>query len=264
MLERFNKDISLYNESFLMKTIEARMMATSSRTPEEFLNAITDNPGEASLLLDALTNSYSEFFRNPLTFAILEQFVFPKLSNDQNISSSHEIRIWSAGCAAGQEPYSLALLAHHFKNGHQLAQPFRIFATDSSSRQLEVAQRGVFEFKALENTRLLFVNNYFAKSGNTYKIDDEIKKQVDFSVYDLLDEKSSAPPASIFGDFDIIMCSNVLLYYKPEIQKMILTKFSRSLKKNGFLVTGETEISIVKAFREFKLYTTHAAIFIKS
>ena len=240
------------------------MVDTSKNTPGEYCTMLDNNPDEASVLFDSLNNGYSEFFRNPLTFAMLEQFVIPKLVSDNNQENPSEIRIWSAGCAAGQEPYSLALLAHYYKTSHQTNSRFRIFATDVSEKQIQTARQGIYDLKMIQNTRMGFVNNYFTKTGSNYSIGDQIKKQVEFSVYDLLQHGSSAPPVSIFGDFDLIMCSNVLFYYRPETRKMILSKFYRSLKPDGFFITGEAEISIVKNFTAFKQYAPPSAIFFKN
>lgn len=264
VFEKYNKDVSVFDESFLEKTIGARMTGTSISSMGKYCELLANSPDEALALLDSLTNAYSEFFRNPLTFAMLEQFVIPKLATGHNPENPSEIRIWSAGCAAGQEPYSLAMLTHHYKTSHPANSRFRIFATDVSEKQLQTAQQGIYDGKMLQNTRMAFVNDYFTKTENTYKVDDRIKSQVGFSVYDLLQQGSSAPPASIFGDFDLIMCSNVLFYYHPETRKMILSKFYRSLKQGGFFVTGEAEISIVKNCTEFKQYAAPTAIFIKN
>ena len=262
--ERYERDISIYAESFLDTTINERVVATASKTADDYLALLESNKDEASLLLDSLTNAYSEFFRNPLTFALLEQFVLPKLTNENSKLPSGEIRVWSAGCSAGQEPYSLAMLIEHFKTTHLINSRFRIFATDISTKQIEIARQGFYDVKALQNTRMRFIKKYFEESKNGFLLDDKIKKQVDFSLFDLLNNGSSAPPASIFGDFDLIMCSNVLFYYRPEIRKMILSKFHRSLKSDGFFITGEAEVSVVKSFGKFRQFASPAPIFTKS
>lgn len=262
--ERYSHDISIYAESFLEKTIHERVLATASNTADDYLLLLENEATEALLLLDSLTNAYSEFFRNPLTFAMIEQFVLPKLASESSKMPSGEIRVWSAGCSAGQEPYSLAMLIDHFKTTHLINSGFRIFATDISAKQIETAKQGIYDFKALQNTRMGFIKKYFASHEKGFLLHDDIKTQVDFSLFDLLNIGSSAPPASIFGDFDLIMCSNVLFYYRPDIRRMILSKFLRSLKSDGFFITGEAEISIVKSFGKFRQFASPASIFTKS
>ena len=263
MHDRYSLNVSFYDPSFLESTIANRMVYTSCNSTKEYMNVLDKSPSEAELLIDSLTNSYSEFFRNPLTFALLKQIVFPKLFNKKDTLHTNKVRIWSAGCAAGQEAYSLALLAHDFIHEHNLTISFRIFATDISIRQLEDARKGVFDQKNIQNTSQGFISSYFSIQGQSYTISDKIKKYIDFSRYDLLDQKTDAPPSSIFGGFDIIMCSNVLFYYKPVIQKQILNKLYRSLNSGGFLLTGEAEIAIIRGDRNFKQFASPSTIFVK-
>jgi len=263
MKERFALDISVYDNSFLEKTVKDRLIATSRQTVEDYLVYLGGTPGETACLIGQLSNSYSEFFRNPLTFSMLEQAVIPKIFSQAEKTKSGEIRVWSAGCASGQEPYSLAMLLDDYKNNHQSDISYRIFATDSSEKELDGAKKGVFDRKTVKNTRLEFAEKHFRKSGENYILNSRLKKQVDFSHFDLLDKDSSSPPSGIYGDFDLIMCCNVLFYYQPEYQQMILQKFSRSLKSGGFLVTGEAEAHLVNSHRSFRQYAAPAPVFVK-
>jgi len=264
MLEEYGIDISAYDQSYLKKAIQTRMNATYCPTHTNYYSLLSEVPSESALLLLELGNSYSEFFRNSLTFTYLEQSVLPKIINDSEKSKSAEIRIWSAGCASGQEPYSLAILLDHLKNTHHTNSGYLIFATDNSEKELELARKGVFDFRSVKNTRLELVEKYFRKNGDVFSLDNNIKNQVDFSLYDLLDNDSSSPPASIYGDFDLIMCCNVLFYYEPEYQQMILHKIYRSLKNGGFFITGEAEAHLINSWGGFRQYATPTAIFVKN
>lgn len=261
--DRYTLNVSIYDQSFLESTVASRMTFSSCNSTVEYLHTLENNPEEVKFLIGSLTNSYSEFFRNQLTFALLKQIIFPKIFNKKESLHSHEVRIWSAGCAAGQEAYSLSLLAHDFITEHSLATSFRIFATDISTPQLEEARRGVFDQKNIQNTSHGYISSFFTVRGQTYSISDKIKKYIDFSLYDLLDQTTDAPPSSIFGGFDIIMCSNVLFYYKPEIQKQILNKLARALNPRGFLLTGEAEIAIVRGDSNFRQFVSPSTIFVK-
>lgn len=263
MKETFGSDLSVYDRNYLKKTIETRMNAIRCTTDEKYLTLVSEYPDEFALLMLELGNSYSEFFRNSLTFSILEQIVIPKLSDFQLKKSRDEIRIWSAGCASGQEPYSLAMLFDDYSKTHQSSVNSRIFATDISEDVLDKARKGIYDFNAVKNTRLGFSETYFKRNGDTYFLDSVIKEKVDFSVYDLLDENSSSPSSAIYGDFDVIMCCNVMFYYEPEYQQLILEKFYRSLKPGGFFITGEAETHIVKTLGSFKQYGMPAPVFVK-
>jgi chemotaxis protein methyltransferase CheR len=264
MSEKYQIDISVYDDSFLEKSIRSRMNELSVKRVTDYEILINDNPSESLLLKDSLNNSYSEFFRNPLTFLMLEQVIIPKILNEKSESKSNEIRIWSAGCAAGQEAYSLAILAENCKhiNNHQLT--LRIFATDIDENELQTARKGIYHFRSMQNSRLGLVNNYFSNSGEYYSINNNIKEIVEFSVFDLIDGDEGAPPSSIYGDFDIVMCSNLLFYYNPVMQKKILKRLYNSIVEGGFLVTGEAEVAIIKTVRGFKQYAAPAAVFTKA
>jgi CheY-like chemotaxis protein len=110
MQKTYGKDIFPFDESFLLKTVEKRLASTSISSFTSYSDYLSENSAEADALFRALTISYSEFFRNPLTFALIEQLVIPVLLDEKEKSGRSEIRIWSAACAAGQEAYSVAIL----------------------------------------------------------------------------------------------------------------------------------------------------------
>ena len=262
--ELYHLDLSVYDELFLDKTLKGRKEATGAATYEAYVAHLLEDPVELSRLTESLTNCYSEFFRNPLTFALLEQFVIPNLFSTKEQNHGRELRIWSAGCSAGQEPYSVAILADDYRRFSGTRTGFTIFATDYSERILEIARRGIYDESALKNTRLTYINRYFHKQQEHYRIIPDIMEQVDFSCYDLLDSGSGSPPASIYGGFDLVLCSNVLYYYSPEIKKRMLEKIIGSLNPGGFLVTSEAEKSIVKLARGFRQFAPPAPIFVKT
>jgi chemotaxis protein methyltransferase CheR len=262
--EQFAMDISVFDKPFLERVIKGRMAASSCNSIKDYLLYLEKVSGESSLLKGQLNNSFSEFFRNPLTFALIEQLVVPKLFNKHGKSQSKEIRIWSAGCSSGQEPYSLAMLLDSYKNSHSSCPGYQIFATDLSEDGLQLALKGEFDIKAIRNTKIEYVDRYFRQEGELYVLSQILKEQVNFSHYDLLDSDSSSPPESIYGDFDLVMCSNVLFYYQPEFQQFILRKISNSLKSGGFFITGEAETNIVSSYGAFRQFVSPAAIFIKN
>jgi len=264
MHDRYTQNVSIYDQSFLERTIANRMIYSSCNSLSDYLSLLNKLPSEATMLIESLINSYSEFFRNTLTFALLKQIIYPIIFDKKVSLLTPEVRIWSAGCAAGQEAYSLAMLADEYITEHPVSTSFRIFATDISNKQLEDARRGVFDEKNIQNTTLGFINKYFTVKGQSYIVNEKLKKYIDFSCYDLLDNDTNAPPSSIFGGFDIIMCSNVLFYYQSDIQKLILNKLSRALNPGGFLLTGEAEIAIVRGDRNFRQFASPSTIFVKN
>jgi chemotaxis protein methyltransferase CheR len=172
-----------------------------------------------------------------------------------------EIRIWSAACAAGQEAYSVAILLEDMAAERGKPIPFRIIATDVSDAQLAIARKGVYDDDAVRNVRLRHLRRYFSEQGKAYVIAPGLRDRVDFSSYDLLDERSSSPPASIYGDFDIVLCCNLLFYYRPSVRRLILERVRRGLSPNGYLVTGEAERAIVQDAGGFRAMTPPTAVF---
>ncbi len=238
-------DVSPFDETFLEKSLQNRIDEINCLTHEDYYVFLRKNKKEGTRFLHSLFICYSEFFRNALTFGVLEHIVLPALIAKKINAKQKEIRIWSAACAAGHEAYSVAMLLEELKNGDANKFSYRIFATDQSQAQINEAQKGHYADTALNNLTIKRLNKWFAKHGNSYTIKPELKMHIDFSVFDLFNPESNAPPASIFGDFDLVICANLLFYYKPEYQKTILAKTNKCLAKGGFLMTGETERDIL-------------------
>lgn len=256
-------DVTVYNEAFLAKSLEKRLLATACKTSAAYLKHLSEDGAEAETFYRSLRVVYGEFFRNPLTFALLEQQILPSLIDEKVRNCQKEIRVWSAGCAAGQEAWSLAILLDELTAGCGHPVTFRIFATDLSERDLTPVRSGTYNAAAVGNVRLRHLDGCFIRQGDTYIISSRLKDRVDFSVYDLLDTETTCPPASIYGDFDLIFCSNVLIYYQPKALRLILDKLRRSLRPGGYLVTGETERQIVGSAGGFCAVAPPAALFQK-
>jgi chemotaxis protein methyltransferase CheR len=194
--------------------------------------------------INSLLNSYSEFFRNSLTFSVLERIVLPDIIFNENIEKRKTIRIWSAACASGQEAYSLAILLEGFNNGAKKV-AYRIFGTDIDNEQVRIAQQGHYSADQIGNVTHKQLKKWFAREGDQYKVMPELKSNIEFSVFDLLSSQYSSPPESIFGGFDIVMCANLLFYYQADSQKTIIEKIKGAMAENGYLITGETERDIL-------------------
>jgi chemotaxis protein methyltransferase CheR len=240
----YHVDLSKFNVDFLSKLIKNRMDEACCQQEEEYGALLTQNEQEGRKFVESLYISFSEFFRNPLTYSVLEQIILPSLKLQNKNTKRKEIRIWSVACAAGQEVYSLAMLLEELKNGDREFN-YRIFASDLSEDQLIEAKNGKYPDSSLNNISLKRVNRWFNHEGEYYSLKPELKENIDFSVFDLLDQNLSSPPSSIFGDFDVVMCSNILFYYNETCRKSILQKISNSLSEGGYLITGEAERDIL-------------------
>ncbi len=251
-MDRYGMDISIFNESFVNKTILQRINLTGCLDIEDYIHYITENEKEAALFIGLLQVSYSEFFRNPLSFSVLENIVLPELVSSKRNNKSKEIRIWSAACAGGHETYSLAIILEKLI-GQNDKMSYRIFGTDQDEKQISKARLGEYNKESVGNLTQKQLEQWFVRSGNSYSVIPELKKSIKFSVFDLL-SKHGCPPESIYGDFDLVMCANILFYYKPVYQKRIMDKISDSLAEDGLLITGEAEREILKASKFKEIY----------
>jgi len=262
LLQLEDVDISKYDDSFLENALKKRMTESHCNSEMVYYDYLQQSHIEAQEYIRSLSVCYSEFFRNSLTFAVLERIVLPGIIFSKKKNNQHEVRIWSAACAAGQETYSIAMLLNEFANNNEIK--FRIFATDQSEEQIEYAQKGVYKFSELSYLSVNRLTNWFTKEGDSYSVKPELKEQIEFSTFDLFNKDLSSPPTSIFGDFDLIFCANLLFYYKPEFQEEILKKIKNYLSKDGLLVTGETEREIVMQHHFKEVYPSSAIFKIPS
>lgn len=239
-------DINKFDNSFLNNIVTKRITETDCLTIEEYSKVLLNSKVESNILIQSLQINYSEFFRNSLTYAVLENIILPSIQLKIKNNGRKEIRIWSAACASGQEVYSLAILMEELLKRNMNGKfSYRIFATDQSIHNIEDAKRGQYSIESMKNIQMHRLNQWFKKNGDVYTILPDLKEKIDFSVFDLLDEESFTPPASIYGDFDLVFCANLLFYYKNEIRKKIIEKTGNCLSRGGYLVTGETERDIL-------------------
>lgn len=259
MQQTYGRDISVYDQFFLAKSLERRLIAAGVKSAAEYCRYIEKNNTEAEALYRSLHITFSQFFRDSITFALLEHLIIPSLVSDK--SDGREIRIWSAGCANGQEAYSVAMLLLDYAETRGKKINFRIFATDISQEALAWGRAGVYDQNAVQNVKMKHLYKYFLKQGETYSVVPQLRQWINFSAYDLLDQATVNPPESIYGDFDLVMCSNLLFYYKPDLQQVIINKIQQAMSATGYLVTGETEKTIVENDTKLQTLLTSTAIF---
>lgn len=260
LMNKYGLDISMFDVSFVNNTILQRIDSTGCHDISDYSRFIAENENEGSLFAGLLHVSYSEFFRNPLTFSVLESIVFPEMVFLKRNSKCKEIRIWSAACAGGHEPYSLAMILENLIGQNENTR-YRIFGTDKDEKQVNIARIGKYNKESIGNVTRKHFEKWFVQSGNSYAVIPELKKYCEFSVFDLLGELSS-PPESIYGDFDLVLCSNILFYYTPAHQKIILDKIRGSLADDGLIICGEIEREILKSSK-FNEVFPQSAIFRK-
>ena len=245
-------DFTGYHDTMVERRVNQRLSDIKCKNYKEYLRLIQKQPDELDHLIDLLTINVSRFFRNTLTFEYIADRIFPVVFSKKDKGDSNSIRVWSAGCSYGEEPYSIAILINEFIKKENLKLNVNIFATDIDKAAIKKAEQAAYTYESIKSVKYRLIKKYFIMKDKSYRLNPEIKNLVNFSLYDILDKKSYAPPESIFGDFDMVLCRNLLIYFKTEHQLIIFDKLYRSLKKGGYLVLGEAEIPIMKYQRSFK------------
>ncbi len=206
-------DLLRYDERFLEATLRKRIELGASGSVGAYAARLSGDPSERAALLDALSVTYSEFCREPLTWAILRELVVPHLVHAHQRGGGGEIRAWSAACAGGQEAWSLAMLLDEVAGAADPPVPFRVFASDVSPECVTEAERAEYTDDELGPVPFRDVARHFERRRAVNTVRPALRAHVDFSTYDLLDLYSSCLPASIYGDFDLVLCCNVLFYH---------------------------------------------------
>ena len=190
MREGHGLDVSRYDAAYLAKAFAKQMTDGSAANVAAYLQRLAADRAEAEVFLHSLNIGYSEFFRDPLAFAVLEQVVLPSLVKAKEAAGCGEIRVWSAGCAAGQEAWSVAMLLDKLGAARGGGAPYRVIATDVAEAALGLARQGRYEAGMLGNVRARQLRECFSPAGDTYRVLERLRERVDFSAYDLLDDQA--------------------------------------------------------------------------
>jgi chemotaxis methyl-accepting protein methylase len=234
-------DFRGYRRATLHQRLAARMERLGISDSGAYLARIRADEAECDQLIGVLAVTVTSFFRDPVVFEILAQSVLPQIVAKAVRRRTREIRVWCAGCATGEEAYSVAILIHRaLRNEPGDWRPL-IFATDINDGSLRTAKLGLFAREKLENTKLEVLDKYFAPRGDLYEVHPEIRSMVEFSRDDLTVPDRLCPPDSVFGAFDLVLCRNVIIYFSKELQEAVLDKLSRCLDSGGYLVLGNAE-----------------------
>lgn len=265
-------DFSGYRPSMIERRISQRLSATGQGDPEAYLHHIQTHPEELDRLADVLTINVSRFFRNPLVFEYLAGKILPLIIQKKIHSSDHTLRVWSAGCAFGEEPYSMAILIQELLSRENTPLNLNIFATDIDQGALLKARKAIYDFEGIKDVKYGLLKRYFIPQRDpanrneaqwplTFQLVSHITDAVGFSHYDMLDKDTFAPPESVFGSFDLVLCRNLLIYFDISHQDIIFSKLFRSLCPDGYLVLGETEIPTPAHERHFRKVDTCCHIY---
>lgn len=225
MHRQFGIDLSSYKEAQMKRRLTSLRNQRGYASFAAYFDGITKEKQLQEEFIDRLTINVTEFYRNPNRWMVLQQYILPSL-----IKNKRRLTIWSAACATGEEPYSLALMM----NEHFSDISIDIIATDLDEKVLQKAKNGTYKPEALKNISPDKKSKYFLYKDNQYTVSPRLKQYIRFQQHNLLQD---AYPKNI----DLIVCRNVLIYFTDEAKETIYQQFSHSLHDNCFLFVGSTE-----------------------
>lgn len=249
-LRNFDINVLGLKKSHFLRRIKTRMIRVGKKTVSEYIQYTKQNAEEQENLKQAFSINVTHFFRNADTFEEIKKKVFPIL-----IKQNGRIRIWSAGCADGAEPYSLAMIAHSL--GLTPTQ-IKITASDYNPESLELAKKGLYpkqydrELPA-QFKKYLLLN----EKENIYEIEPQLKNYIEFKVHNLITDNLTVIGAN---SYNLVLCRNVLIYFTKEQQELIYEKFYDALKSDGFFVVGRSEIILGDYRTKFSLFDSNHRI----
>ena len=240
-----------YRDEYLKRRFEIRLRATGSNTFAKYIIYLRKNPGEFNNLLNDLTINYTNFFRDTDVYVYLEKILLPKLFQSKN-----PVRIWSAGCASGEEPYSLAILVHKILGRSIANHPVTIFASDIDKDALSKAKQGDYQQKQLTMDQIL-IDQFFTKEERCFRVKDFVKQIIRFEQFDLM-------KTTTHQSLDLILCRNVMIYFSREGQQQIHMGFYNALRNGGYFISGKSEILSGEPSRKFLTIDTQARVYQKA
>ncbi|WP_342756204.1 protein-glutamate O-methyltransferase CheR [Kineothrix sedimenti] len=219
-------DLSSYKEKQMKRRIDTLIAKNNVVGYDKYIAYIKENHVKFEEFVNYLTINVSEFYRNPDQWQVLEKEIIPELIT----KFGRNLKIWSAACSTGDEPYSLVMaLSRHIP-----LEQIKVYATDLDKQVIAKAKMGLYSDKSISNVPEDLKKKYFTKVGLSYQISEDIKKRVEFGEHNLLKD-------SYREGWHMIICRNVLIYFTEEAKDEVFVKFQRALASKGILFIGSTE-----------------------
>lgn len=223
--KKFNLDLDGYKRPQMERRINSLMRTLGMKDYKDFVFQMQKDKNIYNRFIDHITINVSEFFRNEAQWNVLKEKIIPLLLKERK-----NLKIWSAGCSTGEEPYTLAMvLNEYFPHGKH-----KILATDFDMGVLNKANEGLYSNKQIEAIPKNLLKKYFNIHKSGFQANDKLKNIITFKRHNLLKDPFD-------NDFDLILCRNVVIYFTEETKTNLYTRFYNSLRNNGILFTGSTE-----------------------
>lgn len=237
--ERWQINYQYYQESFLKRRLKSLMREIGCHSFQEYFHLLKNNKVKKCFNASTLFQvNVSQFFRDYDIFQALRDDLLPEILQKKRFEWGRgPLKVWSAGCASGEEPYSVAMIFDDYSEREKTRFNFSIIGTDIGQETLRLAREGFYHFDRVKGCPIQFFRRYFKfdRSRGRYRVVNRIKEKVDFLKHDLLSLQD------VPGKYDMIFCRNVFIYFKDETREKILRKFHGKLKKTGYLILGKPE-----------------------
>jgi chemotaxis protein methyltransferase CheR len=218
-------DLSQYKEAQMKRRLTTLRMKHGFQSFEQYWKAIEQNRSLLNEFLDRMTINVSEFWRNPSRWDVLQNRFLPEM-----LQSSSRLKVWSAACSTGEEPYTLAMILSELG----ALQRSTLLATDLDSNVLQKAVEGSYLERSLRDVPASCRQKYFKQADGAFLISEHLKQFIQFKQQNLLHDPFD-------GSFDLIVCRNVMIYFTEEAKHLLYHKFAKALKPGGLLFVGSTE-----------------------
>jgi chemotaxis protein methyltransferase CheR len=247
ILEDRGLDCEQYKDGYLKRRIGVRLRARGASDYLEYARILKTDPGEYNRLLDELTINVTQFFRDADVFERIADTIIPEIIESRRARKSRSIRVWSAGCSSGEEPYSIAILIDSALGDEIKDWSIRVVGSDIDDRSIHLARVG--EYASVEMIRGLDRDRYFdrvkAEKGERFLVRENLKRLVKIEKQNLLEEHARR-------HFDMVLCRNVLIYFGRSVQAKMVGSLSSGLSKDGYLVLGKSETLSLQVVRNLK------------
>ncbi len=251
---RYGIDFRFYRATTVDRRLDRRMSMAGVKDLPSYVQYLSDTPNELNNLYQDLLIGVTKFFRDPEAFLALDQEVLPSLL--EKAKDSKLLRVWVAGCATGEESYSLAIaIAEALRKAEISDVTLKIFSTDVHGESLEKAALGIYEKSQLADVPLELLERYFVPVNETFQVSAALRRNIVFAPQNII----SDPP---FTKMDLISCRNMLIYLEPALQHKALSLFHFALRTGGCLFLGPSE-SVGKLSDEFDSASHKWKIFVK-
>src|SRR5215467_9042627 len=233
---RTGHDFSNYKPATMLRRIERRIHVHGLSDARQYVQTLRERPEEIGLLLNELLISVTNFFRDPEAYQVLEKRVMPKLF--ENKSMSDHVRVWAAGCATGEEAYSIGMALAEAASASLTPPRVQVFATDLDERAIAIAREGFYTDAEVADVSDERLRRFFGRERSGYRIRRELRELVLFATHNVIKD----PP---FSHLDMVACRNVLIYLNRPAQERLLETFHFALRPGGYLFLGQSETADV-------------------